>query len=252
MLVEKKVTFNQNAGNSGRWWTQRPPKNHLQKFFLAMKAFKRKEGHDLVNHWDRQSESLPSPTMCRLVIPPDLSLDAILFTQCVLARLLKGKLGKRSGHLFITYSSFLLLWSMERANRLGEVWCDQKIWKVCLGRRWVPGLIKVRAITKGFPAKSSFLPKAVYEHTRRNAGYFCWFHLARRGDCFILNGNVQEVWNRDIWGLLPANGGGQKDYQKLRRARTLMSDVPVHKSLKLEFLQTFLKFIPIYNGVLFS
>ena len=39
--------------------------------------------------------------------PHDLSLDNVLFTQFV--RLLKGKLEKRSGHLLITYSLFLLL-----------------------------------------------------------------------------------------------------------------------------------------------
>ena len=40
---------------------------------------------------------------------------------------LKGKLGKRSGHLLITYSSFLLLSLMERTNKLGKLLCDQKI-----------------------------------------------------------------------------------------------------------------------------
>ena len=55
-------------------------------------------------------------------------------------RLLKGKLGKRSGHLLILYSSFVLLWSMERTNRLGKILCDQKIWEVCLGQKWAePG-----------------------------------------------------------------------------------------------------------------
>ena len=40
-----------------------------------------------------------------------------------------------------------------------------KIWKVCLGRRWVePGgaWFKAGDKTKGPPAESSFLPKAVY------------------------------------------------------------------------------------------
>lgn len=45
-------------------------------------------------------------------------LNTILFTQLV--RLLKGKLGKRSGHLLITYSSSVLLQSLERSNRLGR------------------------------------------------------------------------------------------------------------------------------------
>ena len=46
------------------------------------------------------------------------------------------KPGKRSGHLLIIYSSFLLLWSMERTNWLSKVLRDQKIWKLCLGWRW--------------------------------------------------------------------------------------------------------------------
>ena len=50
---------------------------------------------------------------------------------------LKGKLGKRAGHLLITYSSFLLLSSMERTNKWGKLLCDQKIWKVWLGWRWL-------------------------------------------------------------------------------------------------------------------
>lgn len=50
-------------------------------------------------------------------------------------RLLKGKLGKRFGHMLITYS-FLLLWTVETINELGKILCDQKIWKECLGWRW--------------------------------------------------------------------------------------------------------------------
>lgn len=49
---------------------------------------------------------------------------------------LKGKLGKKSSHSLITYSSFLL-WSKDRINRLGKALCDQKIWMVCLGWRGV-------------------------------------------------------------------------------------------------------------------
>ena len=56
-------------------------------------------------------------------------------SHSLFSRLLKGNLGKRS-HLLITYS-FLLLWSTERTDKLGKVLCDQKIWKVCLGQRWV-------------------------------------------------------------------------------------------------------------------
>ena len=57
-----------------------------------------------------------SSTMCRLSAPHDLPLDALLFKQFV--KLLKGKLGKRSGYLLIIHSSFLLLWSMERMDKV--------------------------------------------------------------------------------------------------------------------------------------
>ena len=49
-------------------------------------------------------------------------------------RLLKGKL---SDHLLITYSSFLLLWSMERTYELGKVLCDQKIWGIFPVVQWL-------------------------------------------------------------------------------------------------------------------
>ena len=37
----------------------------------------------------------------------------------------------------VNYVSFLLLWAMERASKLGKVLCDQKIWKTGQGWRWV-------------------------------------------------------------------------------------------------------------------
>lgn len=83
--------------------------------------------------------------------------------------LLKGNLGKRSGHLLITYSSFLFLWCQERTDKLGKVLCDQKIWKLCLGQRLVKIQLCQSDKTKGaycrelFPAKDSFLQKAAYK-----------------------------------------------------------------------------------------
>ena len=83
-------------------------------------------------------------------------------------KFLKGKLEKIFGHMLITYSSFLLLWSIDRTNRLNTLLCDEKIWK---GLKWVdhgvPHLslvIRLRGSCKElFPAKSSFLPKANYK-----------------------------------------------------------------------------------------
>ena len=93
------------------------------------------------------------------------------YTSCVhslFMKYLKGKLEKRSGHLLITYSLFLLLWSIDRTNRLNTLLYDEKIWK---GWEWVdhgvPHLrlvIRLRGSCRElFPAKTSFLPKANYK-----------------------------------------------------------------------------------------
>ena len=47
---------------------------------------------------------------------------------------MKGKLGQRSGYLLITYSSFICSGG---TDKLGKVLCDYKIWRLCLGQRWV-------------------------------------------------------------------------------------------------------------------
>lgn len=44
----KKIAFNQNASDLGRWWTEHPPK-HLQGFCLAIKAVKGRQGSNLDN-----------------------------------------------------------------------------------------------------------------------------------------------------------------------------------------------------------
>lgn len=85
-----------------------------------------------VNHWERGSKSLPSPTVGRLV---NFLWSFFRGYFVHTAYSLKGKLGKRSGHSLITYSSFLLLWSTEGIDRLGKISCDQKVWKVCFSWR---------------------------------------------------------------------------------------------------------------------
>ena len=183
MLVERKIALNQNADNPGRWWTQYLPRPFL-KVLLGHEFLKGKKEAILANHWDRRSELLPFPTVCRLVFRLVfrlikclwLSLDAVLSTKSV--RLLKGKIGKRSGYLLVTYSSFLLLWSMERTNKLGKVLCTQKIWNVCLGWRWGQhegDWFKVSDRTKGPLAKSFFLSKMLIVSApvlKGNAGEF--------------------------------------------------------------------------------
>ena len=111
----------------------------------------------------------------------DLALRSILFTvwsHRLFMRLLKGKREKRSGHLLVTYSSSLLLWSMERTNKLGKVLCTQKIWNVCLGWGWGQhegDWFKVSDRTKGPLAKSFFLSKMLIVSApvlKGNAGEF--------------------------------------------------------------------------------
>ena len=85
--------------------------------------------------------------------------------HCLSPRLLKVELGERSACLRRTYSSFLLLWSTERTNRLSKVVCGQEIWEVCLDQRWLEhgaAWFQVSDKTKGSPAESSFLTKAAY------------------------------------------------------------------------------------------
>lgn len=87
-----------------------------------------------------------------------LSCSHSLFKRSV-----KGKLGRRSGDVLITYSSLPFLWSMERNNKLDKVVCDQKMWKLCQGQRWAE-LVP--------PAESSFLPKAAYNSMKLEVQFF--------------------------------------------------------------------------------
>lgn len=94
----------------------------------------------------------------------------VIFFSCYLVhtfcswRLLKEKLGKRSGHLWITYSSLLLPWSMERTEKLAEGLHVPKIWKVCQGQRSVGhrgAWFKVSDKTRGSPVESFFLQRTL-------------------------------------------------------------------------------------------
>ena len=125
MLVEmENVVFNQKVGSLRRWWTSMSPKTNYKDSAGPWKLWKGKEGAISVNHWDKGSESSLSPTLCRLVDFLCSLFRCYLVQTDFSMRLLKGKLGNGFGHLFITYSSFLLLWSMERTNntRQGIVW----------------------------------------------------------------------------------------------------------------------------------
>ena len=70
MLVERKVSFNQNAVSLGRRWT-RVPQKPTPKILLNLESFKGKQEVISVNHWDRASDWSPYPTVyrhvCRLI-----------------------------------------------------------------------------------------------------------------------------------------------------------------------------------------
>ena len=124
MLVEKKVALSQNGGNMGHGGHS-VIRNYLQRFWLAMKAFKGKREVISVNLEVKGQIHETSPTVCRLVGVLWSFFDVVLFTVCshsLSVRLLKGKMGKRSCHLLITH--FFLLWSMGKSPQVRQdvVW----------------------------------------------------------------------------------------------------------------------------------
>ena len=66
-----------------------------------------------------------TPTVCRLVQAGRLLLVFPQMPSC--SHGLSMSSPKTSGHLLITYSSVLLLSSMERTNRLDKELCDHQI-----------------------------------------------------------------------------------------------------------------------------
>lgn len=139
------------------------PNKKLLKFCSAMKVFKGKKKINL-NHGDGGSESLSSSTVCRHVNFLWSFFSCYLVHTFCSWRLLKEKLGKRSGHLWITYSSLLLPWSMERTEKLAEGLHVPKIWKVCQGQRSVGhrgAWFKVSDKTRGSPVESFFLQRTL-------------------------------------------------------------------------------------------
>ena len=126
MWLGRKVAFHQNAGDLGRWWT-RGPQNHLWKFCSAMKAFKgEKECHLSCSLRGGQSHCHP-PLRARV----DASSPSSRCHPVDTVWLHGWSQGITEGSLcsFITESSVLLLWSMERTDKLGKELGDQKIWK---------------------------------------------------------------------------------------------------------------------------
>ena len=166
MLVEGKVAFNQYISNLGGWWSQFLQKTIFVDPAQSWKFLKRKREVILGRNWDG-GQSLHQPPQ-RAVLCAGLSTSCDVFLGAVLFYVVcswEGEAREETGHLLITYSLFLLLWSMERTDRLGKVLCEQKNWNVCYGRRWVEhGVSGLRLTTrqKGafcrelFPARSCF------------------------------------------------------------------------------------------------
>ena len=75
---------------------------------------------------------------------------------------------------------------MEGTNKLSEVLCDQKMWKVCKGWRWVEhwgAWFKVSDETMGPPAelspvKGSYLPKSADIAMFKKSCKICYYMLA--------------------------------------------------------------------------
>ena len=99
------------------------PKNYFQRFCSSW-WFWRGTGKSsqLMGGQTHHHSPLRAGLCAGLLTPCNLRLDVILLTvwsPSLLGRLLKGKLGKKSSHLLITYSSFLCPW-FYRKNR--QVW----------------------------------------------------------------------------------------------------------------------------------
>ena len=97
---------------------------------VTQKAFsKTLLGHEdfLREKWIRQRVRVCHLPRCVQACQFIVIFHQILFcSHSLFVRSLKEKLGKRSGHQLMAYSSFLVFWSIERTKRLGKVLCDRK------------------------------------------------------------------------------------------------------------------------------
>ena len=144
LVSAKKIRRRRNSEYSAWPWT-----------FLKGKE-------EVISVIDGDEGSVPSPpsTVCILVILV-IFLYVLSYLHSFVHKITEGKTGEEIWSS-VTYSSFSLLWPMERTNTLGKVLCDQKIWKMCLGQRWEEHgeggggclWLKISDKTKEPPAKS--------------------------------------------------------------------------------------------------
>ena len=99
-----------------------PSKTTSESSTQSGKFLKGKREVTSVDDLDWESGLLPSPTAYRLCA----GLSMLSCSPSWFVRLLKGKLGKRSGHL-VNYLVFISTTLTYGKNRLGRVLCDQKI-----------------------------------------------------------------------------------------------------------------------------
>ena len=99
-------------------WTHCFPKTTCEGSVHPCKFLKGKREVASGNHWNWRGSELSPATMCRTV--PSLWSSF----RCYLVHPVEGKPEKRSGHLLITNSSFLLCWSYRKNQqvRRGIVW----------------------------------------------------------------------------------------------------------------------------------
>ena len=101
LLEERKVAFNQRVSDLGRRWTYVPPKPTL-KIVLGHEPFKGKRGSHLSQSLRQGPGPSPPATHCMQASQLLVIFLQTLCSHSLFTRLLKGKLGKRSGHLLIS------------------------------------------------------------------------------------------------------------------------------------------------------
>lgn len=171
---------------------------------------------------------------CHLPLCAGLSLFVFFryYLVHIVCEMDEGEGGEEIWPGSLTYSSFLLLWSVGSINILGKVWHDERIWKVYLGWRWVEhggSWFKVSDRRRGccrelFPAKSClhklFISLEIclqfnWLEMFKNCHciiFVCFFTFMEMYSPFLLH--VGVLWNRPwvvmcalSWIFPPVNAG---------------------------------------------
>ena len=167
MLVGKNC-FYQNAGNLGRWWTWCHLETTSEDSASPWKVLRGNTGSNLGGalRWGIRTAPHGVQACVRASWSLEILPEILSCSQFVL-EIPEGEAREEiwSPVHYLCFISVTLLWPMERTHKLGKILCDEKIWKVCQGPRWVEhgvASFKISDKTKGPPEDSSFLPKATY------------------------------------------------------------------------------------------